>query len=234
MVADENCKIALDKIKAAIREEVILRFPNFSKPFVISSDASTSGIGAALQQRDENGHLRPIGFASRSLNQAERRYPAVELEALSIVYGLQQFRAIILGYPIELTTDHKPLVYLLKHTNPNNRLYSYQLALLDYQITNISYLEGVNNHVPDYLSRWSLKPDQDYMPSLVFNVNHSLIGASSPNYSYKKSDNIVNLPNSLITFSDNARNIDSSTLPSDIDIDKERLKQLFKNKSSHQ
>ena len=86
---DEKCREALEKLKNMLRQDVCLKFPNFGANFVISSDASNVGLGAALSQRDKKGHLRPIAFASRSLNKAERRYPAVELEALGIVYALK-------------------------------------------------------------------------------------------------------------------------------------------------
>ena len=95
-------------------KNVCLKYPNFKLPFIIITDASLQGLGACLSQRDKDGRLRPIAFASRRVNLAESRKPAVELETLAILFALKQYRSIILGYDVELETDHKPLVFLFK------------------------------------------------------------------------------------------------------------------------
>ena len=204
---DQKCHEALEKLKQIVAGDVVLKFPNFKNNFIIHSDASDCGIGACLSQRDANNQLRPIAFASRSLNKAERNYPTVEAEALGIIYALKQFRPIILGYNIEILTDHKPLIYLLKHCDPSGRLYRYQLALLEYNITNIAYIEGNLNFVADYLSRWSLGPDIDLEPALVCSINSLMAQASAPNYHYKTAEKVQKRPDSLVIFGGNARNV---------------------------
>jgi hypothetical protein len=51
----------------------ILAHPDFSKKFVLDTDARNEAIGAVLSQ-EIDGKERPIAFASRTLTKPERRY----------------------------------------------------------------------------------------------------------------------------------------------------------------
>ena len=151
--ADKDCEESLATLKKALIDDVCLKYPNFDKKFVLITDASTKGLGAMLGQYDKENNLRPIAFASKSLNKAQQRYAAIDLECSGIVFGLKAFRPLIYGREIEIHTDHKPLIYLFKHADPNSRLYNYQLQILDYNITGISHISGKSNSTSDYLSR---------------------------------------------------------------------------------
>ena len=66
-------ELALEKIKKLPTAGPILACPNFHHPFQHETDASDTGLGAVLTQNiDNNNHV--IAFASRSLNEAERKY----------------------------------------------------------------------------------------------------------------------------------------------------------------
>ena len=56
---------AFNDLKFALSsEDVILQFPNLSAPFEVSTDASDTGIGCILSQRDSSGRDQPVLFAS--------------------------------------------------------------------------------------------------------------------------------------------------------------------------
>ena len=57
---------------------------------------------------------RPIGYASRTLNQAERNYSQLEKEGLACTFGIKHFHDYLFGRSFELVTDHKPLLGLIK------------------------------------------------------------------------------------------------------------------------
>ena len=56
-----------------------------------------------------------MAFYSRKLTDAQTRYTTTERELLSIVETLKEYCNILLGHKIEVSTDHKNLVY--KHFN---------------------------------------------------------------------------------------------------------------------
>ncbi|KAK4327310.1 hypothetical protein Pmani_002251 [Petrolisthes manimaculis] len=68
-----EARIAFEDLKSKLAEEVTLAFPNFAKPFMLTTDASDKSIGGVLQQKDDEGRMRPLTFFSRTLNPAETR-----------------------------------------------------------------------------------------------------------------------------------------------------------------
>ena len=72
-------------------------------------DASKSGLGACILQ-DEH----PIAYASRSLTSAKKTYCQIEKELLAVVFGCERFNHYVYGGPVEVDSDHKPLVPITK------------------------------------------------------------------------------------------------------------------------
>ena len=54
------------------------------------ADSSPVGLGAVLVQ-EQQGELRVISYASRSLSHTERRYSQTEKEVLAIVWACERF-----------------------------------------------------------------------------------------------------------------------------------------------
>ena len=148
MVADKWKNIhqqAFQKLKDIITNDVTLAFPDFSKPFKLSTDASNVAIGGVLSQTDDvTGEDRPITFYSRRLSNTERNYSTVDMEAFSLIYGLKYNRPFIHGREVELVSDSEPLVYLLKQKNPSSRNARWLAILSEYRIIiNSKHLPGV-------------------------------------------------------------------------------------------
>ena len=55
---------------------------------MVSSDASSFGLGAVLMQKQPSGEMRPVAYASRSMTETERRYAQIDKEALAITWAL--------------------------------------------------------------------------------------------------------------------------------------------------
>ena len=89
----------------------ITAFPDFSLPFWLYTDQSTADLGAILAQVRE-GKERIISCASRSLNQAEKAYPATKLECLAIVWAVTKFQPYSMSIPFEVYTNHYALQWL--------------------------------------------------------------------------------------------------------------------------
>ncbi len=69
---------------------MVLAYPDYEKPFVVCTDASSKGINDVLSQADENGLDHLIHYASRALFSAESNYSASEKEALGVVFALKK------------------------------------------------------------------------------------------------------------------------------------------------
>ena len=106
----------------------ILQYPDFEKPFVLTTDASNYAVGAVLSQ-GPIGSDKPIAFASRTLNKSEEKYSATEKELLAIVWACKYFRPYLYGRKFTLYTDHKPLTYGLNLKDTNSRLTHWRLYL---------------------------------------------------------------------------------------------------------
>jgi len=87
MVWDIPQQQAFEEIKTQFLEDIIIQYPDFSKKFYISTDASTNHIGAELFQKTDEGQHQTLSFISRTLNSAERNYGTTELELLAIVFA---------------------------------------------------------------------------------------------------------------------------------------------------
>ena len=85
---DQVHQDAFEAVKVAIAKDVMLAYPNFTKEFVIYTDASTRQLGAVITQNN-----RPIAFFSRKLADAQTRYSVTELELLSIFETLKSLKA---------------------------------------------------------------------------------------------------------------------------------------------
>ena len=79
-------------------------------PIVVSSDASSCGIGSVLSHRLQYGSDKPIAFASQSLIDCEKKYAQLEKEALALIFGIAKFHKYLYGREFLLQTDHMPLL----------------------------------------------------------------------------------------------------------------------------
>lgn len=152
---DSEAKTAFTAIKKSLTSPEILCYPDLTKQFILTVDASIKGCGAVLSQIQNDGTDRPISFASRSFNKAEQNKPIIELELLAIFYAIMHFKPYIYGTNFLVRTDHKPLIYLFTLKNPSQRLLRIRLELEEYTF-DIEYIKGKTNVVADALSRMSL------------------------------------------------------------------------------
>ena len=140
---------ALQKLKRMLSEAPVLAFFDTSKPIVIQCDASQAGLGAVLLQAG-----RPVEYASRAMTETETHYAQIEKEMLAIVFALERFHTYVYGTPVEVQTDHKPLIAIHKKplASAPKRLQRMLLRLQRYDFTPV-YTPGCKVILADTLSR---------------------------------------------------------------------------------
>ncbi|GFT65098.1 transposon Tf2-6 polyprotein [Trichonephila clavipes] len=142
---------AFQTLKQCSVSPSILKQADFSKPFLIITDASNYTLGAVLLQgEDKEDH--PAEFASRLLNPAERNYSTTEREALAVVWALNKFRGYNDGLSLTVASDPQTLRWLMKLKSPTGRLACWALQLQSFNL-NMEYIPGKSNVVADMLSR---------------------------------------------------------------------------------
>ena len=168
-------KIAEEKLA---NSSLLVHFDQF-KPIVLHCDASSSGLGASLGHKMNDGSIRPIAFASRTLLPAEKNYSQIDKEALAVIFGIKRFHQYIWGRRFDIFTDHKPLLSLLGENKGIEQMCSPRMQrwalILSAYTYNIQYLPGVQNSTADALSRLPLKSDATTIeepPELVHMMQH--------------------------------------------------------------
>ena len=147
----ESQQYAFDTLKQLLSSRPILKLPDFTKTFILRTDAADNGLGAVLLQEEDDVKL-PVAYASRKLQTREKSYAVIEKECLAVVWGIQKFHRYLYGTEFVLETDHQPLTYLNKSKTENSRLMRWALQLQPYRFRIVA-IKGSENIGADYLSR---------------------------------------------------------------------------------
>nr|CAN62821.1 hypothetical protein VITISV_013041 [Vitis vinifera] len=143
----EGSNQAFMALKQAMITAPVLALPNFSKEFIIETDASGQGIGAVLMQE---GH--PIAYISKALSDRFQTLSTYEKEMLAILMAIKKWESYLVDRHFVIKTDHQSLKYLLEQrvTTPTQQALVAKLMQYDYEIR---YKQGKENVAADALSR---------------------------------------------------------------------------------
>ena len=92
---DEQAKAFAD-LKKIMVPIPVLACPRAEDPFILDTDTSDFANGAVLSQI-QDGKERPVSFASKVLNSAQRAYCTTGKELLAVVVFTRHFRHYLLG-----------------------------------------------------------------------------------------------------------------------------------------
>ena len=101
---------AFNECKASLSRAALLAHPDPTAPLALVTDASTTAMGAVLQQRVQDA-WQPLAFFSRTLSPAQQKYSAYDTELLAIYEAVRYFRHILEARHFTILTDHKPLTF---------------------------------------------------------------------------------------------------------------------------
>ena len=151
----KECETGFINLKQALISAPVLAYPDYSKAFILETDASLKGLGTVLSQRGDDGAVRVIAYASRSLRPGEksmRDYLSAKIELLALKWSVcEKFKDYLLGSKFTVYTDNNPLVYVkTSKLGAAQICWLSELALYDFDIV---YRTGKSNLVADALSR---------------------------------------------------------------------------------
>ncbi len=138
MAKQDEC---FDKSKKLLLSSQVLAHFDPSLEIRVACDTSAYGVGAVISHKMPDGSEKPVGFVSRTLNSAEKKYSQLEKEALACVVGVTRFNSYLCGYHFTLQADHKPLTTLFNENKAipqqaANRIqrWAWKLALYEYTV----------------------------------------------------------------------------------------------------
>ena len=101
-----------DALKEALCTAPVLSYPDFTREFILETDASLKGLGTILSQQQKDGSIRVIAYASQSLCPSERsmhNYSSAKLELLALKWAVtEKFWDYLLGSRFQVYMDNNP------------------------------------------------------------------------------------------------------------------------------
>ena len=150
---EEEHQVAFQGLKDLLSAAPVLAYADYQKPFTLNTDASGFGLGAALYQKDDEGHERPVAYASRTLTKCEKKYPAHKMEFLALKWAVtDKFHEYLYGNKFDVYTDNNPLTYVLTSAKLDAAGHRWVGALANYDFR-LFYKKGSLNVDADALSR---------------------------------------------------------------------------------
>ena len=149
-----ECEEAFEKTKILLTAAPVLRIPDMSRPFLVTTDASQVGIAGMLSQEFEDGE-HPVAYTSRKLTGVEKNYTVYEQEMLAVVHCCAIWRCYVENMTeTVIRTDHHSLKFLLTYSaTPANRRIARWIQKLQGLNLRIEHRRGIDNKVADALLR---------------------------------------------------------------------------------
>lgn len=141
----EEAELAFNALKEAMSSTPVLAMPDFTKPFVLETDACQTGVGAVLMQDG-----KPIAFLSKVLDSRHMSLSTYEKVLMTVIMAVQRWRYYLLGHKFIIKTDHEALKHLMEQKLTTLLQHKWFSKLLGYDYT-VIYTKGKDNLVADAL-----------------------------------------------------------------------------------
>jgi len=138
---------AFNALKQVMAQTPVLQLPDFNQPFVVETDACSTGIGAVLMQGG-----RPIAYLSKALGPTHQHLSIYEKEFLALIMAVEKWRSYLQRQEFVIQSDHKSLSYLAEQNLQSELQRKAMTRLMGLQFK-IVYKKGKENVDADALSR---------------------------------------------------------------------------------
>ena len=145
----------------------ILAFADYTKDFLLKTNASKEGLGAVLSQKQTAGQFHPVAYGSWALTTHEKNYHSTKLEFLVLKWAItEHFKEYLLYQPFLIKIDNNPLTYIMTTPNldPTGHQWVGALARFNFQL---GYQKGQDNMVADALSHITTCLGPEAMQSIL-------------------------------------------------------------------
>ena len=144
----------------------ILVYPDSSNcEWQLHTDASKFAVSAVLSQTDARGIEHPVGFFSRSLTPAEKKWATWERECLGVLFGLEKSRPYIWGGKVHILTDNTSVESLLKSSSVGRHAH-WKIRMSEYTYT-IGHRKGSLHGNADGLTRVDLGESANLIAAIL-------------------------------------------------------------------
>jgi hypothetical protein len=140
---------AFEKLKGMMCTAPVLAISDFTKQFVIETDACDLGIGAVLMQEDQL-----VAFLSKALGPVHQKLSIYEKEFLALIMVVERWRPYLQRQEFLIKTDHKSLFYLCEQNLHSEMQRKAMTRMMGLQFK-VVYKKGKENITADALSRMS-------------------------------------------------------------------------------
>ncbi|UYV63972.1 K02A2.6-like [Cordylochernes scorpioides] len=154
----------------------------------ISTNASSNGLGAVLQQQGA-----PITYSSTAQSAAQNKYSQIEKELLAVYFGCKRNHLYLYGRKLTAFTDHKPLLTIMEKTmvDLSPRLQRLVLQLQHYDF-DLKYIPVKKLYKADALSRDYIANDLFTTPEIEISRNNQVLMVT---YSNNRHQDLVEATN---------------------------------------
>lgn len=127
----DEAQAAFEELKKTLVQAPILALPDFSRVFIVETDASGWGIGAVLSQE---GH--PIAYFSKQISPRMQAQSAYVQELYAITQAMAKFRHYLFGRHFIIRTNQESLKHLKGQViqTPEQETYLPKLMGYDFSI----------------------------------------------------------------------------------------------------
>ena len=151
-LSEEALKV-FEALKQACMQSPVLAFTDYTKDFLLETDASKEGLGAVLSQKQEDGWFHPAAYGSQALTTHEKNYHSTKLEFLALKWAIMEhFKEYLLYQPFLVRTNNNPLTYIMSTPNLDATGHCWVGALAKYNFQ-LEYQKGCDNAAADALSQ---------------------------------------------------------------------------------
>ena len=139
----EDALEAFQALKQACMSAPILSFADYTKDFLLKTDASKEGLGVVLWQKQADEQYYLVAYGSWALTAHEKNYHSTNLKFLALIWAISEhFKEYLLYQPFLLRTDNNHLTYIM--TTPNLDATGHQrvAALAKFNFWLLEYQKG--------------------------------------------------------------------------------------------